>query len=80
MARKGGFVLCLGSHATEESAKAAAARLGGKGLYASVVGAAGHGGAGPNRVWVGRYNSRVEAEAMASRVRAAVGFGIVRRL
>ncbi|MEB3299572.1 MAG: SPOR domain-containing protein [Candidatus Sericytochromatia bacterium] len=78
--RQGRYVVFLGSHATEEKAKGIAAKLSGKGLYASVHGQPAQASAGPNRVWVGRFSSRVEAEAMASRVRAAVGFGIVRRL
>lgn len=80
VSRDGRFVVFLGSHPTEERAKAAAGRLSAKGLYASVHGTPATTTAGPNRVWVGRFSSRMEAEAMASRVRAAVGFGIVRRL
>ncbi|MEB3238453.1 MAG: SPOR domain-containing protein [Candidatus Sericytochromatia bacterium] len=80
VSRDGRFVVFLGSHPTEERAKAAAGRLSTKGLYASVHGIPATATAGPNRVWVGRFSSRMEAEAMASRVRAAVGFGIVRRL
>ncbi|MEB3204802.1 MAG: SPOR domain-containing protein [Candidatus Sericytochromatia bacterium] len=80
VSREGRFVVFLGSHPTEERAKAAAAKLSAKGLFASVHGTAAATTAGPNRVWVGRFSSRMEAEAMASRVRAAVGFGIVRRL
>jgi len=80
VSRDGRFVVFLGSHPTEERAKAAAMKLSAKGLFASVHGTAAATTAGPNRVWVGRFSSRMEAEAMASRVRAAVGFGIVRRL
>lgn len=80
VSRDGRFVVFLGSHPTEERAKAAATKLSAKGLFASVHGTAAATTAGPNRVWVGRFSSRMEAEAMASRVRAAVGFGIVRRL
>lgn len=77
---RGQYALWLGTYGTQEQASKLVADLNSKGLFATVSGRAGSGGGGgPNRVWVGRYANRAEAEAAASRLKASVGAAIVVR-
>ena len=77
------FVLHLGTFNTQEQANNLVADLNAKGLFATVSGRVGSPGgtsaSTPNRVWVGKYSNRSEAEAMASKLKAAVGAAIVVR-
>lgn len=81
------YVLHLGTFGTQEQANNLVADLNAKGLFATVTGRVGasrvaavpSAGGGPNRVWVGHFGSRAEAEAMASRLRSTVGAAIVVR-
>ncbi|MBM3270688.1 MAG: SPOR domain-containing protein, partial [Candidatus Sericytochromatia bacterium] len=85
----GQYVLHLGTFGAQEQASSLVADLNAKGLFATVSGRVGarsgvvvtqrSAGGGPNRVWVGRFGSRSEAEAMASRLRSEVGAAIVVR-
>ncbi len=87
----GQYALHLGTFGTQEQANALVADLNAKGLFATVSGRVGsHAGSrvgsvtvasagGPNRVWVGSFNNRAEAEAMASKLRSSVGAAIVVR-
>jgi cell division septation protein DedD len=76
------YVLHLGTFGTQEQANGLVADLNSKGLFATVsgrVGARAGSSGGPNRVWVGSFGNRAEAEAMASKLRSSIGAAIVVR-
>lgn len=77
----GRYMLHLGTYSSQEEASRQVGDLNTKGLFATVSGRVGMQvpADGPNRVWVGSYSNRAEAEAVASRLRTAVGAAIVVR-